>query len=145
MNQRSPASHNISSSPPLVLLVEDHDDTRELLRFVVEGQGCRVLEASDGEEAVRVAITSSPDVILMDTNLPRVDGLMATQRIRKVESLNEVPIIFISGHAGPEDEARALATGANAYFVKPIKLSELELALEVELAKRSSNASPIDQ
>lgn len=145
MNQSSPMPHVISSSPPLVLLVEDHDDTRELLRFVAESQGCRVLEASDGEEAVRVAITSNPDVILMDTNLPRVDGLMATQRIRKVESLNHVPIIFISAHARPEDEARALATGANAYFVKPIKLSELELALEVELAKRSNSASPVDQ
>lgn len=139
--QASAHGDAVPSQPPLVLLVEDHDDTRELLRFVAESRGCRVLEASDGEEAIRVAVLSNPDVILMDTNLPRVDGLMATKTIRGIESLNRVPIIFISGHARPEDRAKALATGANSYFVKPVKLSELELALEHELTKRSTHSA----
>jgi CheY-like chemotaxis protein len=104
-----------------------------------------VVEAADGEEAVQVAMLSSPDVILMDTNLPRVDGLMATQRIRQIEGLTKVPIIFISGHARPEDQARALATGANAYFVKPVKLSDLELALELELRKTGGDREPVKQ
>jgi CheY-like chemotaxis protein len=128
----------VSPSSPLVLLVEDHEDTRELLRFVAEARGCRVVEAVDGEEAVRMALISNPDVILMDTNLPRVDGLTATQRIRQLDGLTDVPIIFISGHARPEDQAKALAIGANAYFVKPIKLSDLEFALELEIAKKGN-------
>jgi CheY-like chemotaxis protein len=129
---------------PLVLLVEDHEDTRELLRFVAESRGCRVVEAVDGDEAIRVAMNENPDVILMDTNLPRVDGLMATRTIRQIKRFSRVPIIFISGHARPEDRAKAMATGASAYFVKPLKLSELELALDEELAKRYG-PSPLNE
>ena len=133
---RSTGEDGVLPSLPLVLLVEDHEDTRELLRFVAESRGCRVVEATDGEEAVRLACNSVPDVILMDTSLPRVDGLMATQRIRQIEGLTEVPVIFISGHARPEDEAKAFAAGATAYFIKPIRLSDLEYALEMQLTRR---------
>ena len=114
---------------PLVLVVDDHFDTRELLRYVIEMNGCRVAEASDGEEAVRLAETILPDLILMDTSLPGIDGLMATERIRKLKNLRKVPIIFLSGHASPQSREMALAAGGDGYFVKPVGLSELELAL----------------
>ena len=120
---------------PLVLVVEDHEDTRFLLRYVMETHGYRVVEASDGEQGVVVASTTHPDVILMDTDLPHVDGLAATKRIRAHATLHDVPIIFISGHAQPEARLAALATGGTDYLIKPVQLSELEAAVERELIR----------
>src|SRR4051812_20423164 len=87
---------------PLVLIVDDHADTRDLLRYVVEMIGARVVEATDGEEAVRLATNMIFDLILMDTTLPRVDGLMATKRIRQLDGGEKVGIFFLSGHAQPQ-------------------------------------------
>jgi DNA-binding response OmpR family regulator len=101
----------------------------------METHGYRVVEAADGEQGVVVASTSHPDLILMDTDLPHVDGLAATKRIRSLGTLHDVPIIFISGHAQPEARCAALATGGTEYFVKPIRLSELEAAVERELTR----------
>ena len=120
---------------PLVLVVEDHEDTRFLLRYVMEGHGYRVIEAADGEQGVVIASTTQPDLILMDTDLPNVDGLAATKRIRAHATLHDVPIIFISGHAQPEARLAALATGGTDYLVKPIRLSELQAAVERELIR----------
>jgi DNA-binding response OmpR family regulator len=99
----------------------------------METHGYRVVEASDGEQGVVVASTTHPDVILMDTDLPHVDGLAATKRIRA--TLHDVPIIFISGHAQPEARLAALATGGTDYLIKPVQLSELEAAVERELIR----------
>ncbi len=120
---------------PLILIVEDHEDTRFLLRYVIETHGYQVIEAADGEEGVVVASATQPDLILMDTDLPHVDGLAATKRIRAFSALNDVPIIFISGHAQPEARLAALATGGTDYLVKPVQLSELEAAVERELIR----------
>jgi CheY-like chemotaxis protein len=117
------------TSKRLVLVVEDHADTRDLLRFVVESLGHRAIEAADGEEAVRMVEGIMPDLILMDTSLPGVDGLMATERIRKLKSATKVTIIFLSGHAHPQSREMALAAGGDDYFVKPINLGELQLTL----------------
>jgi CheY-like chemotaxis protein len=125
------ARRELSRAPTkrLVLVVDDHADTRDLLKFVVESLGHRAIEATDGEEAVRLVAGIMPDLILMDTNLPGIDGLMATKRIRELKSATKVTIIFLSGHAQPQSRDRALAAGGDDYFVKPINLSELELAL----------------
>lgn len=96
--------------------------------------GFRVVQARDGAEAIKVAVRRLPDLILMDTTLPRVDGLTATRGIRNVARLSNVPIIFVSGHAEPEARAAALATGGNEYFVKPINLHDLEIAVKKQLA-----------
>src|ERR687884_500742 len=80
---------------PLVMVVEDHDDTRFMLRYLMESRGLRVAEAEDGEEAVRLAESLRPDLILMDMTLRRLDGLTATRRIRELAALQEVPIIFL--------------------------------------------------
>lgn len=128
-----------ASVTPLVLVVEDDPDTRELLSYFVETTGCHVVEAADGEEAVRMAADLAPDIILMDTSLPRVDGLMATRRIRQLQSRKAVVIIFLSGHAQPQMRDLALAAGGDDYFVKPVNLGELQKALATRLA-RSANA-----
>ena len=139
----TPVSSPIRPQPhfvgPLVLVVEDHEDTRYLLRYVMETHGYRVVEAADGEQGVVIASTAHPDLILMDTDLPHVDGLAATKCIRAQAMLRDVPIIFISGHAQPEARLAALATGGTEYFVKPIRLSELEAAVERELTKFSND------
>lgn len=115
---------------PLVLVVDDHVDTREMLRYLMETRGCCVLEASDGEQAVRLAQNMLPDLILMDISLPHVDGLNATVRIRKLEENRQTKIIFLSGHAQPQSREMALAAGGDDYLVKPVNLSDLELSLE---------------
>jgi two-component system phosphate regulon response regulator PhoB len=118
---------------PLVLIVDDHADTRDLLRYVVEMIGARVVDASDGEEAIQLATRTIFDLILMDTSLPRVDGLMATKRIRQLDGGGKIGIFFLSGHAQPQSRDLALAAGADEYFVKPLNLVELELALRKRL------------
>ena len=124
-----------SSISPLILIIEDHDDTRLLYRFVMENNGFRVIEAVDGEDGVVMAQTARPDLILMDTNLPRVDGFMAALRLRSTESLRDVPIIFLSSYGQPEVRLAALASGGNEYLLKPIELADLELAVTKHLKK----------
>jgi CheY-like chemotaxis protein len=120
---------------PLVLVAEDHADTRFMLRTMLEICGYAVLEAEDGEEAVRLAESSRPDIILMDATLPRLDGLSATRRIHA--QLGEVPVIFLSGHAHPAFRATALSAGGTEFLVKPVSLTELERALERQLEQNS--------
>ena len=121
------------SVKPLVLLVEDHDDTRFMLEYLLQIRGCRVVLAADGEMAVSIAESQCPDLILMDTNLPRLDGLAATRRIRQLAALREVPIVFISGYAHPSFRAEALETGGNDLIVKPFEIRQLEKVLERHL------------
>ena len=125
-------------SKPLVLIVEDHEDTRELFRIVMESSGCSVAEAGDGEEALRLARSLKPDLILMDTDLPIVDGLAVTRRLRNSAVTSNVPIIFVSGHVEPELRFTALAIGGNEFFDKPVNLSELESAVIRQLGKGSN-------
>lgn len=120
---------------PLVLVVEDHEDTRFMLEYLLGMRGYRVAVAADGEAGVRVAETEHPDLILMDANLPRMDGLAATRRIRETPALSDVPIVFLSGHAEASYQARALETGSNDYLVKPFELCQLERILERHLGK----------
>jgi CheY-like chemotaxis protein len=117
-----------------VLVAEDHEDTRALYKYVLELHGYVVVEAKKGVDAIRLAKELHPDLVLMDTNLPEVDGLAATQQMRQHPSLQDLPIIFISGHAQPEFRAAALAAGADDYLVKPTSLSELEASVEKHLA-----------
>jgi len=116
-----------------VLVVEDHDDTRFMLKYLLESRGCRVALAEDGETAVRVAEQTHPDLILMDAGLPRVDGLAATRRIRKTPALACVPVVFLSGHAEAPFRAAALETGCDDYLIKPFEIDQLERVLEIHL------------
>lgn len=128
---RNPARRAV----PLVLVAEDHDDTGFMLQYVLEMRGCTVAIARDGETAVREAENACPDLILMDTGLPILDGLAATRRIRELAMLRNVPIIFISGHAQPAFRAEALETGGTDFLVKPFEIARLEKILERHLGK----------
>jgi CheY-like chemotaxis protein len=123
-----------ASGKPLILIVDDDGDTRDMMKIIVGSFGCRVIEASDGNEAVRLAEQMRPDLILMDTSLPHVDGLMATDRIRHTDGISTVKIIFLSGHSQPQARETALAVGGDGYFVKPVDFEELEQAITNILA-----------
>ena len=122
------------STHPLVLVVEDHEDTRFLLRTILEVRGVRVIEAENGETAIALTQSLQPDLILMDGALPLLDGFAATRRIRGLASASDVPIVFLSGHAQPASEARAFAAGCTDYLVKPFAVGELERMLERHLS-----------
>lgn len=131
--QICPASADVK---PLVLVVEDHDDTRFMLEYLLGMRGYRVAVALDGEMAVHVAESQHPDLILMDATLPRLDGLAATRRIRELAVLHDVPIVFLSGHAQASFRNAALETGGNDFLVKPFELDQLERVLERHLGQK---------
>jgi CheY-like chemotaxis protein len=112
-----------------VLVAEDHDDTRFLLRTLLERRGHAVVEASDGEEACAAAARERPDLILMDGGLPLLDGIAATRRLRGLASLAGVPIVFLSGHAGPQHQLAARDAGCDEYLVKPFDVALLDTIL----------------
>ncbi|HEX8476076.1 MAG TPA: response regulator [Pyrinomonadaceae bacterium] len=108
-----------------VMVVEDHDDTRFMLRWALETSGYRVVEAADGLEAVEIAKREKPDLILMDGTLPLLDGLDATRRIRQQALMNDVPILALSGHTTPDFQTAALAAGCNAIIAKPVVIDAM--------------------
>ena len=110
----------------LFLVVEDFEDSRFMMRRLLEMAGYRVVEASDGEEAVKLALQERPELILMDLSLPKLDGLAATRRIRSQRGFGRVPIVAVSAHDSPESRSEALAAGCNEYVTKPIDFDELK-------------------
>jgi len=113
----------------LVLLVEDTEDNRFMMRRLLEMSGYAVVEARNGEEAVRIAKEKRPQIILMDLSLPIIDGLAATRRIRQLPELGNVPIVAVSAHDTADFHSEALAAGCNSYITKPIDFSELEVLI----------------
>ena len=109
----------------MVLVVEDHEDTRFMLRMILEQDGYATMEVADGLEAVEIAGRERPDLILMDGSLPGLDGLSATRRMREQEALRRIPIVALSGHAGKEFQAEAYAAGCDACITKPFDFSLL--------------------
>ena len=108
-----------------VMIVEDYDDTRMLLKQALEMLGYSVLEASNGQEAVDIADRERPDLILMDLDLPILDGIAATQRIRQQEHMESVPIVAVTAYPMSYSRVKAFAKGCNEYMPKPIDMSEL--------------------
>jgi len=118
-----------------VLLVEDTEDNRFMMRRLLEMTGYRVVEATNGEEAVRFAESEQPDLILMDLSLPVIDGLAATRAIRKLNGLSKTPIIAVSAHDTSDFQSDALAAGCDSYITKPIDFSQLEQLIAKLLGK----------
>lgn len=123
------------AEPQTVLLVEDTEDNRFMMRRLLEMTGYRVVEAMNGEEAVRLAQAESPSLILMDLSLPVIDGLAATRLIRKLPELKSTPIIAVSAHDTSDFQSEAIEAGCNTYVTKPIDFAQLE-DLIAELLKR---------
>ena len=118
------------AAEPVVLVVEDFEDNRFMMRRLLEMSGYRVLEAVNGEQAVEAATQERPDLILMDLSLPKLDGLAATRRIRQHDALSKTPIVAVSAHDTTDFHADALAAGCDEYVTKPIDFDQLEALLK---------------
>ena len=123
-----------------VMVVEDFEDNRFMMRRLLEMSGYRVVEAVNGEEAVETARRERPHLILMDLSLPHLDGLAATRRIRQQDGLGRVPIVAVSAHDTADFHADALAAGCNEYVTKPIDFDQLESLLKKLLEKQEPEA-----
>lgn len=137
-SERGRIPKNFVNSPreyfmPTVLIAEDDEDSRELLKFMLEMWNYRVIEAIDGTEALILAEISRPDLILMDVKLPILDGLEATRKIRESAEICRTPIIFMSGCAEPKYRIAAGEVGANAYLVKPLDFDNLQSVITEQI------------
>ncbi len=103
-----------------VLVIEDNEANMYLIKFMLEKSGYEVIEAREGTVGVEMAVKEKPDLILMDIQLPDIDGLEATKRIRASEADSEIPIIALTSFAMAGDREKALAAGCTGYIEKPI-------------------------
>lgn len=103
-----------------VLLIEDNAQNRYLATFLLEARGYRVTAAIDGPRGIELARTQRPDIILLDIQLPTLDGYDVARALRGIRSLDEAPIIAVTSYAMPGDQDKALAAGCNGYIEKPI-------------------------
>ena len=127
----------LGGAAPLVLLAEDNEVTIEVMSAVLQAKGYRLIVARNGQEAVDRAKEESPDLILMDVQMPVMDGIEATRQIRDITELASTPIIIVTAVAMDGDRERCLATGANEYLSKPVSLKNLTATIE-RLIRRES-------
>jgi len=113
-----------------ILVVEDNEDNMRLISYIFKKHGHEVIEAREGAEGVALAVQEKPDLVLMDIQLPDIDGLEATKRIRASEADSDIPIIAISSYAMPGDREKALAAGCNGYITKPINVETFMADIE---------------
>ena len=109
----------------LILVVEDQEDNRRIMRDLLTSVGYEVIEAVTGEEGVAAAESQRPDLILMDIQLPGVDGYEATRQIKANPDLEHIPIIVVTSYALSGDDVKAFEAGCNAYVSKPFSPREL--------------------
>ena len=108
-----------------ILVVEDYDDARYLIKVMLQMLGHRVIEATDGREALEYVKAERPDLILMDLSLPLVDGVTATRMIRELESSADIPIVCVTAHSEKYRE-EAIKAGADMVVRKPVDLDDLK-------------------
>jgi len=119
-------AHTNNAAPCTIMVVDDFDDTRLMMKLWLEKKGYRILEAENGDEAVGLADSERPDLIIMDIEMPHADGLDATRRIREHQALREIPIVAVSAYGVDEYRGRALAAGCNEYVSTPFEPAALE-------------------
>lgn len=117
---------NLIENKRTILIVDDFDDTRLLLRTWLEKKGYRVVEAENGNEAVAKAEGGGFDLIIMDVEMPELDGLSATRKIRALTNSMTVPIVAVSAYGADQFRAEALAAGCDEYVSTPFEPEELE-------------------
>ncbi len=128
------SAFNRTRPPQTILLVEDFDDTRLMMKLWLQKKGYRVIEAEDGEQAVELAQSEQPDLIIMDMMMPGLDGLDATRQIREYQSLRQTPIVAVSAYGADEYRARALDAGCTDYVPTPFDPTALNQLIERLLA-----------
>lgn len=126
-----------------ILVVDDYEDVRRMLKFLLESEHFRVLEASTGAQALRVVKNGRPDVILMDLALPGIDGFETIRRIRKIDGFQNTPIIVLTAYSRKAMYETALRAGTDYFMAKPIDFDELAQLLDQILVEDNSS-SPRD-
>jgi two-component system cell cycle response regulator DivK len=123
-----------------ILIVEDNEKNMKLVRDILRHKGHATLEAMTGEEGVRLAREHRPALILMDIQLPDIDGIEALRRIRDDRALDAVPVIAVSASVMPDDQQKIVTSGFDAFVTKPINLKQFQATVERFLAE--GRASP---
>ena len=121
-----------------ILVVEDNDRNRRLLKVLLKAKGYEVIEAATGQEAMNYLKHQNPDLILMDIQLPNTDGLALTKKIKNDSETGHIPIVAVTAYAMKGDKERILEAGCDAYISKPINTRELPLLIET-FFKRKEN------
>jgi two-component system cell cycle response regulator DivK len=111
--------------PKKILIVEDNPQNMKVAQMTLKPHGYTLLEATDGEQALEVAVRDSPDLIIMDVQLPKMSGLEVTRRLRQMPAFKHVPIIAITAYAMKGDKEKVVEAGCDAYLPKPINTREL--------------------
>jgi len=121
--------------PQKILVVEDNDRNRRLMRILLRANGYEVIEAATGKEAMDYLKTQKPDLILMDIQLPYTDGLALTREIKNGAETSDIPVIAVTAHAMRGDRERILEAGCDGYISKPINTREVPLIIANILEK----------
>jgi len=111
--------------PKKILVVDDNLDSRELVIKVLKNKWLQLIEAVDGEDAIKKVATERPDLILMDISLPKIDGYEVTRRLKSNKDFAAIPIIALTAHAMKGDREKAIAAGCEGYITKPINVHDL--------------------
>jgi len=121
-----------------ILLVEDNELNRDMLARRLEHRGFDIIFASNGKEGIQVARENQPNIILMDINLPVMDGWEATQTIKSDDTIKQIPVIGLSAHSNSEDIQKALDCGFDEYETKPVDLPRLLNKISIFCDKKSA-------
>jgi two-component system, cell cycle response regulator DivK len=127
-----------------ILLVEDNPQNRRLTEFLLKSHGYTVYEATTGEEALELARAHLPELILMDLQLPGVDGYAVTQRLKEDAATAAIPVVALTAYAMQGDREKALAAGCDGYITKPIDTKEFPAAVQRYLASARAQGSRSD-
>ena len=139
MNDARPLTNSFLAGPPvaprnsLVLVVEDHEESRKMLKVLLSLKGYEVIEAEEGTRALELAKDKHPDLVLMDISLPVRDGLAIYREMRNCSALGDVPIILTSGYSTDAFRQEVQAAGCQEFLVKPLDFDELDRLLESHL------------
>ena len=124
-----------------ILIVEDNPQNMRLIKMTLRARGHTLFEATDGEEALDIAVREQPDLIIMDMQLPKLGGLEATRRLRQMpEDFSRIPIIALTAYAMKGDRERFIEAGCDAYLSKPISTRELPEMIDEMLLRRNSES-----
>ena len=118
-----------------ILIVEDNEKNMKLVRDILQHQGHTTLEAVTGRGGVDLAVTGRPDLILMDIQLPDIDGIQALREIRTVAALDAVPVVAVSASVMPDEQHKIVSSGFDAFVTKPINLKQFRETVQRFLAE----------
>jgi len=124
-----------------ILVVEDNPQNMKVVLMTLKPHGYTLLQATDGEEALKVAISDNPDLIIMDVQIPKLDGLEVTRKLRQMPSFNHVPVIAVTSYAMKGDEEKAREAGCDAYLTKPVNTRQLPQIVAEMLQKQGKGGA----